>query len=375
MAMWVLNLAQKLEADYKVRQLDMFFSDTIRAKSSVLIKYGKTLNSSWGGFVDEIGCPQSISFSWSTLTSSTWSTLVIDTSNSVQYCQEQFDGQDFQVYFNSDMTDTAFLEYQGSQIIFNSIENTGILNVWGEEIYVDGSASFPLQPDSIDDLLDSDNYMISSTGSILYPDWYRDNDADHRLNNFWYIIPWSDWYNVYWINDTVREYIESNTNNIWPLQNIADLNEAYLYLDINTDYQIKIIRFDRDAYRDFNELSILETWQTETSQSAGIWYLQSDMTLAEDITVEDGLIVWQERVWDEFVFDFENHDYALFVKNMSTNATILYQMRVEDSDNRPSYMMPIKDDESTIISMLWNHITFLENGLPAWEHLEIVQLK
>jgi hypothetical protein len=46
MAMALLNLAQKLEADYKVRQLDIFFSDTIKAKSNLMLKYGKSLNSS-----------------------------------------------------------------------------------------------------------------------------------------------------------------------------------------------------------------------------------------------------------------------------------------------------------------------------------------
>lgn len=376
MAMWVLNLAQKLEADYKVRQLDMFFADTIKAKSNILIKHGKNLNDSWGGFIDIIGCPQGISFSWSTVAVSTGSVLVIDTSNSIQYCEGQFDGLDFQVYFNADMTDTFFLEYQGSQVIFNSGETNATLFVWEEEIFIDGSASFPLIPDWIDDNLDSDNYMISSTWSTLdYPNWYWDNDADHRLSNFWYITPWADWYNIYWINDRVREYILSNTNNILPLQNINNLNEAYLYLDINTDYQIKILRFDRIAYKDFNELRILQTWQTESAQSAGIGYLQSNLTLAEDVTIVDGIIASRDRVWTEFIFDFENHDYALFVKNMNPNTTILYQMRVEDATYLPSYMMPIKDDENVIISMLGNHITFLENGIPIWENLEIIQLK
>jgi hypothetical protein len=91
------------------------------------------------------------------------------------------------------------------------------------------------------------------------------------------------------------------------------------------------LRFDRQAYGDFNELRIILTFEASATSSASIGYVQEDFTLAEEIVYDsDGVsILSRNPTGDEYEFDFSNHDYAIFVKNMSSNTTILYQMYIE----------------------------------------------
>ncbi|MCH8519025.1 hypothetical protein LAT59_04670 [Candidatus Gracilibacteria bacterium] len=375
MALGTLNLAQKLEADYAVRQLDMFFSDTIKSKSNILLKYGKNLNNSGGGFIDNIGCPQNISFSGSTQAASGVETI-LRFQDDLFFCEGLYDENDFRVYFNPDFTDTQYLEYEGHEIPFNNSLREGTLGD-SEETYVDGNNSFPLQPDGIDDNFDSDNYRMSSTGSLLYPDDYRDNDVDHRLMKFGYIPPGSGWYNIFWSNDRMREYIDGNTNNIPPILNLGEVTQGYIYLDINTQFNMRIVRFDRNAYTEFNELRVLESWESVSTSGGSIGYLQSDLSLLETITYgSDGsTIISGDPTGEEFDFDFQNNDYAIFIQNMNLDTTLLYQMKVENVDGTEVYSVPILDDDSAIISILGSHVIFGRNGLPIGEQLEIIQLK
>lgn len=374
MALATLNLTFKLEADYKVRQLDLFFSDTIRSKSHLLLKYWRSLNSDGGWFTDAIWCPQNISFSGATLASTTWSVLRFQ--DNIFFCEWEHAGTNFQIYFNTDFDDTVFLDYSGSQIPFSALNQTGILSD-SDTTFVDGSASFPLLSDQIDDNFNSDNYKISASGSVLYPDAYRDNDVDHRLMQFSYIAPWSDWYNIYWINDRVRDYITSNTNNISPLVTLPDVSDGHLYLSVNTDYDIRIIRFERNAYTQFNELRILEDRESSGTAASWVWYLQADLSLAEVITYgpDGSTVLSRSPTGSEFSFDFANNDYAIFLRNRSSDTVLLSQLSVFTGSWSEVYAVAIRDDEPAILSMLWNHIIFSETWIPIGEQLEILQLK
>ena len=383
-ALSVFHLAQKFEANYTVMELNVLFSDAIQSKSTIMLQYWIFLNNSWWGFTDSIGCPQDITLSWSTLRSDSVSTT-LRYKDETMLCQWFHETIPFYIYFNEDFTDTEYLELDEYQILFDSVNFTGLL-LDSDMTQVDGSASFPLEADGIDDNFDSDNYRISSTGSLLYPDGYRDNDTEHRFMNFWYIDSWDDWYNIYWSNQKISDYIASNSNNIefiddtwdnvyWAM-NIWNVSNWYVYLDIDGDFDIRIVRFDRDAYNQFNELIIRDIWESQSINQSWSWYLQSDGSLGWNISFWTGGIVdYGETTGSEFEFNFSDNDYAFFIRNKSLDDTLLYTMRILNHDIREVYSVPIQDDDPVVITMLGNHIIFWENWRPIWEKMEITQLK
>ena len=373
MAMATLNLTQRLDYDLQLRHINNNLYDWIYNKASIIFQYARYLNSTWWGFSDEIGCPENISFSWSTFSTENVSSELFYVDNQI-LCQHELIVDWFlepipvQIYFNEDFDDTDYLDFNGIQIPFDNNNREGIVNSF-EEIYIDGNASFPLQPDGIDDNLDSDNYMISSTWSILdYPEWYIDNDANHRIHNFWYIAPWDEWYNIFWSNQRTTEYIAWNTNNIEPIINLGDISEWYIYLDVNQWYDLKILRFDRQLYNEINELIILDDI-TINWASSWSWFIQSDASVIDTDIAEFSLS------WDEYEFDFSNNDYALFIRNPWLDDILTYQLKMRDVSWEKVYFVPVQDFTESNITILSNHIVFSENWIPIGEQQEIIWRK
>ena len=367
MAISSVNLTKRIEFDVNIQQINTSLSSAIQTKANIILDYAQYLNSTWGGFNDEIGCPENITLSWSiaesfdTILRYDWWQIFCESDNLYGWFP-------FQVYFNDNYDDTEFLEFEGAQILFNSANRVWILNSF-EEIFVDGNLSFPLQPDGIDDNFDSDNYMISSTWSILdYPDWYIDNDANHRIHNFWYILPWDDWFNIFWSNQKIIEYIASNSNNIPPILNLSEVLQWVVYLDINWPFDLRIVRFDRLSFNQLNQLIILED-TTMSSSSSWSWFIQSDGVLI-DSDISDFILSWSE-----YEFDFLNNDYAIFIRNTWIDNTLTYQVMLRDISWGKVYFVPVSDDTESSISFLGSHIIFSENGIPIWEMQEIIWSK
>lgn len=361
MAVGILNLAQKLEADYNVRNLDIFFVDALKSQAELWLKYTKDMNQSWSWFHDTVWCPQDISFSGSTVTAS-WVDTILRNGSWFFYCSWNYDGDEFWVYFNPTTTDTEFLQFRSNEIFFRDANKTGTL--WdGDATYVDGTASFPLISDAIDDDYNSDNYRISSTGSILYPDGYTDDDSDARLKKFWYTSPGSSWNNVFWSYKKMQEYISENTNNIAPYRLLDTATGWVMYIDVDTEFELQLIKIDRNSYDTIKQLKVLESFTSATWSTASIWYLQDDMTLAENIT------------WNEYIFDFTSFDYALFIKNNHPSNTLFYQIELKDTSWVPIYHVPIHDDSDTFVSYLAGFLKISEKWFIIGQTDEIFQLK
>jgi len=370
-----LSLSQRLQFDFDIRKNETILYDFIKTKSLHILNYWRFLNSDGLAFQDTIGCPTNITFSGTTLRTTNVSTNLRYQDN-VFFCEGLHAWNPVSIFFNSSWTDTETLRYQGSEVFFNSSNQNPIL--WdSDNTQVNASSSFPLQPDWIDDNFNSDNYMISSSWSLLYPDGYIDNDVEHRLSQYWYIKPWSWWYNIYWINDKVRNYISENTNNIGPFVTIGSATQWYIYLESNASFDIRIVRLDKDAYNDFNELRIIESWESTSEISASQWFIQSDFTLAESpVFASDWVtVIARNPAWNEFNFDFSNNDYAIFLRNRDPNNILLYKNRVISFDGSQVYFVPVQDHNLNISSVLWNHIIFWDNWIPIGQNIEFTQIK
>lgn len=355
MATVVLNIAMQLSSEYEIRNIELSLRNIIQAKGDLAIKYARDTNNTGSGFVDIIGCPTSVTMSGSTFaTNMRFLTGVI-------LCEGSYTSNSVKLYFNTNYTDIQLAEYLGSQISVNSGTTTG---TFPDGTSFNFAASYPLLPDGIDDNFDSDNYSAYSTGTILYPDGYSDNDDESRRMLYGYIIEDSGLYNVLWTNTKMKNYISVNPANLHPSGlTIGSSTGSYLYLDIDTSFKLMLYRLDKNAYDASKELVITQRL-TGTWEIASIGYLQNDLSLSP---IKTGT--------GEYLFDFVNHDYALFIENTSSWA-LLYQIRGEHATSGTGlYMNPLKDQDISLISYFGNHVFIDDEGKLIADQYEISALK
>ncbi len=362
MATVVLNIAVQLSIEYENRNIEISLASVINTKWDLTMKYAKDLNSTGSGFADILSCPTGITMSGTTVMSTWINTQIRYIDDSIVcHAEAAHNGNNLDIFFNTEFNDIEFTQYDGSQIGVNS----GSL-VWdfsdtdNTRITLPGTGYF--SADTIDDNFDSDNFSVSSTGSIFYPDWYFDNDSDAKLMSYWYVLEWSGLYNTFWSNTKIQQYIQANTNNTNSVhQTLWSTWSWYLELDINGDHTLFLYEIDKDIYNDSNEMLITSVL-TGTWQSWGVWYLQ------QDLSIDTG-------TWSAYNFDFIGNDYALFIENTGSGA-LLYQIRWESSlTGSWIYLNPLSDSDPSIFSYLWSHVLIDDEGKLIGDMFEVFWLK
>jgi hypothetical protein len=360
MATVVLNVATELSVEYDKRNIEISLMNIIETKGDLSIKYSRELNNTWSGFIDDISCPDNISMSWSTV-------LDTDIDTDIRYltwaiiCLWSHDNwSDLILKFNNDFDDLVFAEYQGHQISINSGLLSGTFSD-SDSTILDLWTTAYLSSDGYDDNFDSDNFNISSTGAVYYPDNFVDNDADARTLNYGYVLENSWFYNMFWSNSKMKNYIQQNPYNNWAIyKNIWQISSWHLHLDMDGDHRLILYRINASTYNDSNEIIIEETIRGG-NQVADIWYLQNDLSLDNSTA-------------GAYDFDFVNNDYALFVENHSSGA-LLYQIRWEDSSGSGAYITPLMDNDISLFSFFWSHMLIDEEWRLIWDQFEVFWLK
>ena len=359
MATVVLNVAIELSTEYEIRTLEVSLINTIQTKSDLAVKYARDLNETGSGYVDAIGCPDDITMSGATFRTTGISTTLRHTL-SIPYCEWLHAGNSLELYFNSGATDIQYANFIWTQVSVNSSSQTATFSDI-DSTYIDLTWSYPLVPDGIDDNFDSDNYTIFSSWSTLYPDVFIDNDVDARMNNYGYVVENSGPYNVLWTNKLMQDYIDSNTNNADGYHStLSATGSWYLYVDIAASHKASLYKISKQDYINTNEIIVLDELIWE-DQAANIWYFQDDMSIASG-------------TGSAYVFDFINHDYALFLENTSTWA-LLYQIRAFDVNSGSGvYLTALVDDDDSVFSYFGNHV-LIDDGRLIGTQLEIFELK
>jgi hypothetical protein len=178
-----------------------------------------------------------------------------------------------------------------------------------------------------------------------------------RKTIYGYISP-NVWFkNIFWSNAQIKDHINNNANNTDFINSKLWDTAAKLILDIDRDFKLKIVRFDKDQYESTSELIVLEE-EESTSASGSVWYIQDNLTLAWNIT------------WSEYNFDLTTDDYALFLENTST-WVLFYRLTWEDTGGKGIYINPVDDSGTGVIKTLWYEILNLK-GKYVSNILEIV---
>lgn len=361
MATVILNIAVQLSLEYDIRNVENSLVSTINTKWDLTMKYASDLNNTWGWFQDIVSCPQGFTMSWATVLDTNINSEITYMSWSIS-CDAVFDGNQVQLFFNTSFDDLDFVQFNGTQVFINS---GSLLATFpdAENTTINVTSAYPLLPDWIDDNFDSDNYAVSSTWSMYYPDNYIDNDANARLVNYWYIVENSGFFNVFWSNLQMKNFINTNPYNLDGINApIWNIGSGALYLDINSPFRLKLYVLDTNAYSETKELIITQTL-TGTGSSAGIWYLQNDLSLGTG-------------TGSAYNFDFVNNDYALFMENTLPDATLLYRVTWYDKlTGSWIYLNALDDSKVSIFTYLWSHMLIDDVGRLIGKQYEVFGLK
>lgn len=364
MAVLVQNNLTTIFLSWESGDINSKLKNNIVTKINLSIDLDKYLNTTWSWFIDDLKCPTDIYMSWST-TNWTISTSTLTYTWGTYYClwDSLYSWKELKLYFNSESTEYGSGEYDSSFITITSWSWDSAF--WdSDSTLIDFSWNYSAS-DNIDDNFDSDNYRWNSTWSIDYPDSYSDNDDEARKNIYWYVFDTDGFYNIFWSNTPIKNIIWENTNNTGSLTiNMWNTSTWYLFLDLDKDFNIKLAKYSSAYYDSNNKLKPDEFLETN-SLSSWSWYIQNNLWVLS--------LSWV-ITWNEYVFDFINSDYWVFIENSLTWA-LLYRVFWEEDTWSWLYINPIDDSWSWTIKILWNDIIIFDDLNHIGKTLEVIKSK
>ena len=353
LSLWVVVLNKQKFFNLMVEQTHIknMLLKNISSKYSLSTNKLLSDNNDWWWFNPSISCPVSISY--------------------ISWWISQWTGNS-QAYFNNSlweyicswslMWNNLNLFYTWSYQLFGSwtlwTENFSISKVGSDFVWNliswDTIKFAVTWLSNIDWNKNSDDYKATSTWSFYYPNWWFDNDIDARILLFWYIPRSFDFFNIFWSNTQINNFIDSNTNNDDIIfKKVLQTNTWAIYLDVDDDVNLKIVEFDKKLYDEKKYLKVVNQINVEKAWWIYSWFLQKDYSFSP------------EQNSDTLYFDFATKDYWIFIKTWTwvISDYISYNLKIYDELGNWVYISPIKDDWNTI-EYLWYDI--IENN---WQYI------
>jgi len=383
-------------ADFQ--EYEYVMTRNIWEKSDLAIRYDKNVNSDGFWFRQTRCCPSitvsgasTIPYNGPTTPTFTWWVLFCEakwsTTNSLRLLY-QWDYE----YFSSGAYNGIFGD------ITIGATNTGVISTASGDLNF--TFALPAMCD-IDSDMNSDNYSVYSTGSVLYstdgtiatspinPDqWFGDNDALAREMSYGYVKRNGWYYNIFFNPIKYYKYIENNENNLSgattnpdPLHTFLSLTSTgYIYLDIDQPAKFKIIEFSSGAYNTSGELKKVseKTFDLTTS-----WYgfLQYSLTGSPaTLSWTLGSTNLNNNPGVPEVLDFKNKLYGFFLSYSGTTTGIsdflTYKLRLVDgtTGNR-IYHVALDDSDPNMFKYLGYDILISDNGWYYFREMPIIRPK
>ncbi len=321
-------------------------------------------NSNGSGITDNLSCPTNITMSGTTLRTTGINTVLTYTWW-INGCWVDYDGDYLEISFNTDFSDFDQASWRLWDPSFNDTSGTMVwlkhfwMDAWidPDETHITFPRSAYLQPDNIDDNSNSDDYTVDSSSGNVYATGYIDDDADARIYKVGFIQPNDTWENIFWNNSKIEEYIASNTNNDSASAHKLGTGSGHLYLDIEWDYDLRIVRFNKSDFLTTWELIPLSS-RYDWSATTGSWYLQNNWSYSPIINVTTR------------TFHFDAIDHAFFLKN-TWSSILKYTISFENADGKKIISLPLKDDEWVTLSYLYNKIIINNDGRYMYKLIEM----
>lgn len=359
----IFNSSFILSNNRELTEYSGSFSDIWEQKADAIIASAQQYNSNGSGMIDTIGCPWAVIFEYDTLDGS--SALIRESSaplnTDIAYelwtirCDGVFWTDDFSLYFNPEKDNFSHAYYASGSVTLTGTTNwISTWDFWDTDNTTLSFDATGVSSDGLDDDFNSDDYQLSSSGTV-YPNGYVDDDDTHRKILLWQISAESEYVNVFWDTYRTDQMIIQNTYNYFTgsvlLPDITDgVMQLFLTSSWEPNIDIKIFELDDQVYSD--ESRILLTKRYEWTNITGFgWYIQQSGST--------GLGIDERKTGNELVFDFQNNDYAVFVQNNSSQ-DLWYALQVSSGTGASItgtwvYITPI-DDSGSDFEILTNHI-------------------
>jgi len=303
-----------------------------------------TNNSTW--FIDNLSCPDNITMSWDTLYTS-WLSLSREKFDSSYVCSWSYDNKVLNVFSNS--TFTSFDKSSLDWYLLN-LTDDGFWNLSSDWYFTHDNT-----------------FMTIPATSYQKPDYVEDNfssddDVDSKLYLIWMVTNTGSLENVFWNNKRTSDYINNvPNNNNSEFVKIWNITNWLLFLSIDNDVVIKVVKFDRNKYDSNNSLVSLDEKISNWTIYSWSWYLQNNLSLSTS------------KTWNEYSFDFKNNDYALFLKNIWPSA-LTYNIHAETSTWQLIYINPLNDSLPNELKILEWYI-YIDSWVFVWKELEFTKTK
>lgn len=356
--MWVVifNISWTIFNNNYFYNFQSEFNKNINEKAQNAFKYNKEVNSNGSWYVDNISCPTSVTMSGTTLTD-TISTTLTYSSWSI-YCSWIYFFTPVYIYFSTGFTDFTGATYGSTVTLTNGVGDTTFSD--GDTTLISFSTAWLGWIDGVDDNLNNDDYKGTWTGGA-YPSGYEDDDLAAKKTIFWYIEAWKT-KNIFWNNNRINDFIANNTNNSGSV--LIGSSSWSIYLESDSDFHLKLVKFDRTAFMTNNQLKILDVLET-TASGWIAWFIQDDGSVSIGGIIPTG---------NEYLFDFETSDYALFLSNYST-WTLFFQMNWYTLTWSGIILTPINDSNEAYMTYLWGDILSSDDWLYMYNQHEVTWIK
>jgi hypothetical protein len=362
MSVVILNIGAEVFNNIEYQGIVRRLTSNIIYKWNLAFKYNLSLNKNGSGEVDNISCPTSITMSGATSSGTISSSLRYGGWNS--YCSGTYNMDDVLIYFNEDLTWFTWAIYLWERVsLIAGVGQTNFSDT--DNTLISFTSTWLWWIDAIDDDFNNDDYRVTWGSWVYYPDNYDDDDVLARKMIYSYISPWIWYTNIFWNNKKMMNMIKNNLNNDDNLNiKLWDTGTWILYLDINSPFSIRIVRFDRDSFEDFWELTPIQMLE-ELDQTARIGYIQNDGSVSTW-----GLL----RTGNEYIFDFKNNDYAVFLSNYST-WTLFFTLKWYTLFGSGIYINPINDSDPQLMRYFWGDILIDSEKKYLYKQFETISAK
>ncbi len=340
-----------LMMDYKIINVDKLLSYDLSRKWKFTVTLSRQFNSDGGWFNDNFSCPDPITMSGFTYRDTNVSSSMVFSWGI--YCSWSYRWNFLEIYLDETLTDFIWVNYWWSYVDLSTwtLDREWLLTFEDSDITkIEFSGDAYIKPDGIDDDFNSDNYNKDSIDNIVYPWNYEDNDDKSRKYIYWYIPPDEKFYNIFWSNSQIIDFIKNNSNNDYWVN--LD-NQWYLYLNLSSSAILKIVKFDKTVYNSLWELLPVGNGLLEKELLWSLWYVQNDLNLSS------------AKTWNEYIFDFTSYDYAIFLKNTWSDV-LSFNLQWESLSWEKMYINPVNDSWDNI-EVLTNTVMIDADGRYFWK--------
>ena len=378
----IFNSSFILSSNRELSNYSTNLGDILIQKSNIILSLAQQYNTNGSGMVDAIGCPTSVVFEYDTFdgsgalvreSSTPISTDITYTLGSIR-CEGTFNSSNFYIYLNDQKNNFSVGYYSSGSVTLTG--TTIWSSEWNFSDTLNTTISFDdtgTSGDGLDDNFNSDDYLWTSSWA-LYPNNFLDDDDIHRKIFQWTLEPNSEYENIFWNTYKTHRVIWDNLNNSFSgsvvISEVTDgIMQLFFSSQIEPNIDLKIFELDDQVYEEEWRILMQKRYEWTGLTSFG-WYIQQIWV--------SGLGISRVKTWNELEFDFQNNNYAFFVKNNLSEA-LWYALSSRTGTGisitgTGIYIVPV-DDSGDEIRILPNHIFISPENEFSSSHTLIVAPK